>query len=155
MSVSRSLLLSVVATTATLGLLLGRATPVSAATMAPATAPNTTVSPSRCYMRADWPHASTHQPGRMNGVIRAFCMNVVPRMTHTAQMWEPRWWGWDRIGVKGYVNNYYVRAVSTEANDVCKKVTIRVTGNGYVIDVDSQHYYASVESKHVTNPCGL
>jgi hypothetical protein len=91
----------------------------------------------------------------MNGVIRAYCMNVVPRMTHTAQMWETRWWGWDRIGVKGSVNDYYVKAVSAEANDVCKNNTVRVTGSGYVIDVDGHHYYASVESKHVKNPCGL
>jgi hypothetical protein len=41
------------------------------------------------------------------------------------------------------------------ANDWCKNNTVRVTGNGYVIDRDGRSYYASTVSSSVKNPCGL
>ena len=41
------------------------------------------------------------------------------------------------------------------ANDWCKNNTVRVTGNGYVIDRDFRTYYASTISSSVKNPCAL
>jgi NAD(P)H-nitrite reductase large subunit len=70
-------------------------------------------------------------------------------------MWETRWWGWDRIGHKASVARWQAENISITAWDWCKKNTVRVTGSGYVIDVDFRTYYASTESIHVNNPCGL
>ncbi|MDQ1468422.1 MAG: hypothetical protein QOH10_2837 [Actinomycetota bacterium] len=173
MSFPRSLVLAILSVTSTLGLLILGAPQVASATVsAPqagqgspdrsgyrswkgtAPAPDV-VSPSGCVQKADYPHASSHYPGRMNGVVRATCNTWVPRISHSAQMWETRWWGWDRIGTKGYVNAYNVKTASTEANDKCRRSTIRVTGSGFVIDIDGRSYYASTESIHVKNPCGL
>jgi hypothetical protein len=70
-------------------------------------------------------------------------------------MWETRWWGWDRIGNVGYMNAYAHSEAQAFGNDKCRNTTIRTTGTGYVIDVDGKHYYASTESKHISNPCGL
>ena len=57
-------------------------------------------------------------------------------------MWESRWWGWDRIGIKGYVSDIDSKALSVNASDKCRNNTVRVTGSGSVIDVDGRTYYA-------------
>ena len=160
--VARRLALS---TTAAVGLLILAAPQVASAASgqagyvlaAPAStaSPSLAISPSGCVQTAMWPHASTHVPGTMNGGIGTKCSRVVPQISLTAQMWETRWWGWDRIGIVGRMNAYYHNAALTYANDRCRKSTIRTTGTGYVIDIDNQHYYASTESKHVYNPCNL
>jgi hypothetical protein len=156
MFVPRSLVLSIVATTATIGfLLLSSPQVASASVTAVHASPGLAVSPSLCTQTALWPHQSTHVPGTMNGAIRAKCSAVVPQISLTAQMWETRWWGWDRIGKKGYMNAYNHSEAQAYGNDICRNATIRTTGNGFVIDVDRQPYYASTESIHVKNPCGL
>ena len=115
------------------------------------------VSPSGCVQTADHPHNSFHEPTRANGTVRAVCRKYsrVPSFWLTAQMWETRWWGWDRIGVRGKVTRAFVASVGTFANDWCKKNTVRVTGDGYVIDVDARKYYASTVSASIKNPCNL
>jgi hypothetical protein len=94
-------------------------------------------------------------PGTADGVVTTTCRASIPEISHTAQMWETRWWGWDRIGHKGSVTVFDSIGASTTAWDVCKKNTVRVTGNGFVVDVDGRRYYASTESIHVKNPCHL
>jgi hypothetical protein len=176
MSPSRPLLLAILSATTTLGLLTLGAPSVASAAVAPDAGPANraastshsaytpaagtgaspaTDSPSGCYQKADDPHDSGHRDGRMNGVVRTKCTRAVPRMSFTAQMWETRWWGWDRIGIKGSITVYGWSYAKTFGNDWCKNNTVRVTGNGYVIDVDGRTYYASTESAHVKNPCDL
>ena len=91
----------------------------------------------------------------MNGEARATCNNAVPRMRHTAQLWETRWWGWDRIGVKGLHDKRSVRKGSAFGNDRCRKNLIRLTGDGYVQDHDGKKYTASTISRRINNPCRL
>lgn len=117
--------------------------------------PVTQESPSGCEQDAHDPHESNHQPGRMNGEVRATCRNPVPRMAHAAQMWETRWWGWDKIGVKGAFDRRGVRRGSAFGNDTCRKNWVRVTGDGEITDVDTRTYYASTESTHLENACRL
>ena len=176
MSVSRSLRLAILAPLATIACLTLAVPPVGAAGAAPAPpSPATTnrstyqpaptsgvvayaaVSPSGCVQTADHPHNSGHEDGRANGAVRAVCRKYsrVPNFWLTAQMWETRWWGWDRIGVRGTVSRSFVSSVATFGNDWCKKNTVRVTGNGYVLDVDARKYYASTVSVSIKNPCGL
>jgi hypothetical protein len=172
MSPSRPLLLAVLSATTTFGLLTLGAPAVAAAAVAPdavvstahstdaplaepgAVVPDAT-SPSGCIQRADYPHQSTHVPGTMNGQVRTTCRVYVPRISETAQMWETRWWGWDRIGIKGSVNDIDAKSASANASDKCRNNTVRVTGSGSVVDVDGRTYYATTESIHVNNPCHL
>jgi hypothetical protein len=177
MSPSRPLLLAILSATTTLGLLMLGAPSVASAAVAPdagpsnqpastarsayaptveagAATPNTT-SPSGCVQRADYPHKSTHVPGTMNGVVRTTCLVYVHRISESAQMWETRWWGWDRIGIRGSVSDIDAKAASANASDKCRNNTVRVTGSGSVVDVDGRTYYATTESIHVNNPCGL
>jgi hypothetical protein len=112
------------------------------------------VTPSGCYQRADNPHESAHA-GNMAGHVWAICRNVIPEMYHTAQLWEQRWWGWDRIGVKGTFHRTRVSRGRATGSDRCRKNWIRVTGSGWVVDVDGRRYYSSTESNHIYNPCGL
>jgi hypothetical protein len=147
----------------TITLLVALAAPVAAATTTgtshylpgPGARPAAAVSPSGCVQTADYPHPSTHVRGTMGGAIRARCRNAVPELSHSAQMWETRWWGWDRIGAKGSVTKYWSNSANAFGTDHCRNSTVRVTGSGFVIDVDGLSYYASTESKHVTNPCRL
>jgi hypothetical protein len=172
MSLSRPLLLAILSATTTLGLLTLGAPSVASAAVAPNAVPNTahasyhpvaaagtvapnTTSPSGCIQRADYPHKSKHVPGTADGVVTTTCTQYVPEMAFTAQMWETRWWGWDRIGHKASVARFSVQKLSISAWDYCKKNTVRTTGSGYVIDLDHRTYYASTESIHVKNPCGL
>jgi hypothetical protein len=176
MSPSRPLLLAILSATTTLGLLTLGAPSVASAAVAPdagrSNQPETTaharytpapeagaspaaVSPSGCIQRADYPHKSTHVPGTMNGVVRTTCLVYVHKISESAQMWETRWWGWDRIGIRGSVTDIDAKAASTNASDKCRNNTVRVTGSGSVVDVDGRTYYATTESIHVKNPCHL
>jgi hypothetical protein len=171
MSPSRPLLLAILIPATTLGLLTVGAPPVASAAVVPdavASAAHSAyrpaagtgaapaaVSPSGCTQLADYPHKSTHVPGTMNGVVRTLCRIYVPRISETAQMWESRWWGWDRIGIKGSVSEIDSKGLSTNASDKCRNNTVRVTGSGSVLDVDGRTYYATTESIHVKNPCHL
>ena len=112
-------------------------------------------SPSGCEQQAHNPHASDHRDGRMNAEIRATCKNKVPRMQHTAQLWETRIWGWNEIGVPGSFNGHDVQKGRAFANDVCKKNLVRVTGLGDITDTDSHVYYSGTESNPIDNPCNL
>ena len=114
------------------------------------------VSPSGCVQTADHPHKSSTGP--RNGRWRAddhVQPGHIPLIAQTAQMWETRWWGWDRIGTKGVISRFEVAIVESTAWSWCKKNTVRVTGSGHVIDVDHQSYYASTMSISVKNPCKL
>jgi hypothetical protein len=172
MSLSRPLLLAILSATTTLGLLTLGAPSVASAAVAPNAVPNTahasyhpvaaagtvapnTTSPSGCIQQADYPHKSTHVPGTMNGTVRTVCRVYVPRISENAQMWESRWWGWDRIGIKGSAGDIDSKALTVNASDKCRNNTVRVTGSGSVIDVDRRTYYATTESIHVKNPCQL
>ncbi len=171
MSVPRPLLLTILSAATTLGLLTLGAPSVASAAVAPNAASitarsaygpvpakgasPTAVSPSGCIQTADYPHKSSHVPGTMNGVVRTVCRVYVPKISETAQMWESRWWGWDRIGIKGSVSQIDAKAMSANASDKCRNNTVRITGSGSVLDVDGRTYYASTESIHVKNPCHL
>lgn len=112
-------------------------------------------SPSGCVQRANNPHYSTHVAGRMNAEVRATCATTVPRMYHTSQLWETRWWGWDRIGVKGVFDRTWASRGSAYGNDTCRNNLIRATGDGFVDDRDGQRYYSATESNWIDNPCNL
>ena len=182
MSVSRTLRLAILSSAATVALLTLAAPHVAGASAAAAPAPErphgvseragyraapdpgaagpstvstSMVSPSGCIQRADYPHRSTHKPGTADGVLRTTCNWHVPEIAQTAQMWETRWWGWDRIGTKGVIARFEIASVASTAWDWCKKNTVRVTGSGHVIDVDRRSYYASTVSISVKNPCNL
>jgi hypothetical protein len=172
MSVPRSRLLSILCATATLGLLTLGAPQVASAAVA-STAGQTShdrvgygsapgndpslqaLSPSGCVQYADHPHESSTTPGRVNGKVRAVCNLTVPKMSHSAQLWETRWWGWDRIGINQRYSHLWSKFGRAIANDWCKNNTVRVTGNGYIIDRDSKTYYASTISASIKNPCSF
>jgi hypothetical protein len=165
MSVSRIRSFVVLCTTASLCLVaLGALQAASAAATSPpagngySSTPGSgvsaqAVSPSGCVQFADRPHSSTTSTGRVNGKVRAVCNVTVPKMSFSAQLWETRWWGWDRIGVNQPYSRAWSKFGRAMANDWCKNNTVRVTGNGYVIDRDGRSYYASTVSNSVTNPC--
>ena len=162
MSVSRTFMLAALPLTATLGLLAvgvpqvasASASPPSASAAARVVSPDgTAVSPSGCIQYADRPHGSTTSAGRVNAKVRAVCNVVVPKMSFSAQLWETRWWGWDRIGINQPYSRLWSKFGRAMANDWCKNNTVRVTGNGYVIDHDGRSYYASTVSSSVKNPC--
>ena len=168
MSVPRSVRFTLLCAATTLGLLMAGAPQIASAataaghqsTYAAAAAGGggaapASVSPSGCVQFADYPHRSTHVPGTMNGLVRTSCRIYIPKISETAQMWESRWWGWDRIGIKGSVSDIDSKSASTSASDKCRNNSVRVTGSGSVVDVDGRTYYSSTESRHVTNPCGL
>jgi hypothetical protein len=172
MSLPRSFLLTILATATTLGFLTLSAPQVASATVSAPAPQGTTaragydapawsapapqlLSPSGCIQYADNPHYSTTTPGRMNAKVRAECVLTVPKMQHSAQLWETRWWGWDRIGINQPYSKLWSKFGRAMANDWCKNNTVRGTGYGYVTDRDGRTYYAATVSASVKNPCTL
>jgi hypothetical protein len=143
-----------------IGFLAGTAVPVAAATVqsqhgyAPAAATGAPVSPSGCYQHIDNPHLSYHY-GEIAGELRTKCRNSIPQILQSAQLWERRWWGWDRVGIKGDKHVYWVSEITSWARVSCRKSSMKVTASGYVIDLDNRQYYASTASPSVNNPCNL
>jgi hypothetical protein len=125
----------------------GKATGV----MHPATGP--AQGPIQCVQQANNPHRSDHF-GWMSAEVTATCRAKVIHMYHTAQLWENRWWGGERIGVRDTFDKTNVKFGAANAHDVCiANDPIWVTGEGYVVDTDGQTYDAATESNHITNPC--
>lgn len=145
---------------AAIAMVLVAATPAGAASLAherayaPTVRQSAPVSPSGCYQQADHPHRSLHL-GWIAGEVKTQCRNPVPRITQVAQLWESRWWGWDRVGTKGNKTVYWKKYQPIWANVTCRHSELKVTGSGTIVDVDDDTYYASTESAGVNNPCGL
>jgi hypothetical protein len=56
-------------------------------------------SPHLCRGQSNLPHRSTHNPANVNGEARTYCRaGAVSYLWAQAQLWEKRWWGWDKVG---------------------------------------------------------
>lgn len=58
--------------------------------------------PGGCNTAAHDPHPSAHVPGTIPAEVRQDCPNAVEQNSTDAQMWEHRFWGFDRIGDPGF-----------------------------------------------------
>ena len=117
----------------------------------PAAAP---VSPSGCWQQIDNPHKSKYF-GDIAAELRTTCRNPIPEIAQSVQLWESRWWGWDRVGSKGSVHVYWESRVTSWSNASCRNSSMRATGSGTIVDLDGDKYYASTASPSVKNPCKL
>lgn len=90
------------------------------------------LSPARCGDQLHNIHASSHRPGRMNVEYRVTCkLGSAEKLHGEVQLWEDRFWGWDRIGVAGNSTKRNARKLSVYANDVCRNNHIEATASGY------------------------
>ena len=109
-----------------------------------------------CKVRAHRPHLSRHAEDkgehRVNGEIRIECEKRKPELRVTAELWETRWWGWDRLNDHpSEKKKHNGRKVSAFANAGCNPgMTVRVTGDGYVTYRDGKTLSGGVESEHIT-----
>ena len=109
-----------------------------------------------CRLRAHHIHESEHKDGRMNGEVRGTCRPAVRWMWHYAQLWEWRFWGWDRIGRRGIYNHGPTTVGSAYGNDICRDGHIRLEGYGWIQSNNGQIYFAHHPVwRYATNPCGL
>jgi len=112
------------------------------------------ISPAGCRVQADYPHKSTHVPGTINGVGRVLCNTSTTSVSIRAQLWETRWYGWEKIGTPGYKSGIIGSSLLMKANgwDDCRAgATYRVSAYGtsneggrtYSGEHISTSYYAS------------
>ena len=128
----------------------GKATSITGV-IHPATGP--AQGPSQCVQQANNPHRSDHF-GWMSAEVTANCRAKVIHMHHSAQLWENRWWGGEKIGASDTFDKTNVQSGAANAHEDCiANDPIWVTGEGYVVDTDGQTYDAATESDHITNPC--
>lgn len=85
-------------------------------------------SPSECFGHSDYPHNSSHVVGTVNGVARSDCEVAVYYLSVKAQLWESRWWGWDRVGVPGSDQRATAQSVSANSWWECRNNDFRITG---------------------------
>ncbi len=107
-----------------------------------------------CDLRLDDIHASRHVPGNMNVVFTVSCPLSLPELHIEAQLWEVRWWGWDRIGIRGTESRYNASYAQTNASDRCRNNRIRATANGYGIHF-GMRYEGPEQRRYANNPCNL
>lgn len=105
-------------------------------------------SPALCNGNAQNPHHSKHQPTTISAMVSTDCRAYVPTLIVRGQMWENRWWGFDRIGdpAESAQNNaIIVRAVPSAP---CRTNVMRVTGRhesvegGRVYSLDTENVQA-------------
>ena len=99
-------------------------------------------------------HASVHAPGRMNVTFKVNCNVQLETLHIWAQLWEDRWWGWDRIGVRGSKTRHNVRKATVHANDRCRNNETRATAGGWGI-LNGVYHEGPSRTKYADNPCNL
>ncbi len=112
-------------------------------------------SPSKCKQSAYTPRQSG---SKVRGKIRGSCKNRVPRMRHTAELLRWQGWtggGWRAIGNVGAYDKKNTSSGSAYGTTPCTKHKFKVTGEGYVIDVDNVKYLTGTTSRIGNNPCDL
>lgn len=110
---------------------------------------------SPCEGQLHYIHKSSHRPGRMNVGLEATCSKAMDTLHIWAQLWEVRWWGWDRIGTKGKDTQHDVTELIVYANDKCRNNYIRATANGWGILNGNIYGEGSGFTRYANNPCGL
>lgn len=116
---------------------------------------STAVNPANCIQQANNPHVSTtpRENGQVKGEVRTTCAYRIQHLYQTAQLWEKRWWGWDRVGTKGvYDKDFPTTTVQTFGRSSCRNNKMRTTGYGEA-KIAGKIYYAQTESDAVKIVC--
>jgi hypothetical protein len=83
------------------------------------------------------------------GEVRTQCRYRPAYISKEAQLWEHRWWGFNKVGTRGTINKANpMTKVQIFGRWECRNNVFRTTGDGYIV-VAGNKYYASTESKHV------
>lgn len=107
-------------------------------------------SPSRCRGKSNWPRQSTSYAtwADMKGYAKTWCQNGVPLIEVETWIWRRRWWGYQKMGERGYgkKTNYSYYIGRSGHWDGCETNRWRTVGRHHVIDIDGEHY--SLETQH-------
>lgn len=98
--------------------------------------------PAGCTTKADNPHPSRHEPGRINAEVRQQCPVVVERNSTEAKLWERRWWGYDVIGGPNFSELTTSKNSKVSVSAPCRTNSIRVTGYGHYLWA-GQHFQSA------------
>lgn len=114
-------------------------------------------SPSMCSQSSE-PPIKWGSSNKVRGKVVAKCSQSVPEMHHTAELL--RWQGfagggWRAIGQVGVFDGTNVRSGSAYGTTTCTKHNFKVTGEGYVVDVDDVKYLTGTTSRIAENPCEM
>ncbi len=113
-------------------------------------------SPSGCIQRSKTPR---RWGNNVKGEVRVRCNARVTRMRHTAELmrWEGLLsGGWDGIGTIGEYNGRNTRSGTAYGITTCTRHKFKVTGAGYVLDVDGVKYHnVGTTSRIANNPCRI
>ena len=112
-------------------------------------------SPSNCKQSAYTPRKSG---SKVRGKIRGKCDNRVLRMRHNAELLRWQGWtsgGWRAIGSVGVYDKRNTAVDYAYGTTSCTDHKFKVTGEGYVIDVDNVKYLTGTTSRIANNPCNL
>lgn len=107
--------------------------------------------PFGCNQISNYPHASSHVPGAVNAEVRTTCDSPPVWIQQSAQLWEKRWWGWNKIGSAGNNEVDNRATISTFANTTwCHNgMTVILTGSGRLMADDGKIYSVTSVSKSV------
>lgn len=84
-------------------------------------------SPSGCTGRSDYPHRSGHISGNVNAASVTMCLQNVPSIHASGQLWQNRWFGFEQVGTPGSSTKYYYDQASAFSYWECRDNLFRVT----------------------------
>lgn len=111
-----------------------------------------TPSPADCWGQSDYPHHSSHVIPTINGVAWTKCRYNVDALSVEAQLWERRWWGWDRVGTAGSEANSNRSSIKANSAWTCQNNSFRTTGYHQSVERGGV-FTASTGSPSITMVC--
>jgi len=107
---------------------------------------------SPCQLTIDYPHSSGHVRGTINVEAHTNCNLHVDSIQQTVQLWEKRWWGYDRIGTRGNGFVTQSRYLKTNAVAGCRSNDIIATAAGRA-SIGGKTFSATVQSPKMFISC--
>lgn len=107
------------------------------------------ISPNRCRGHSSIPHQSTSfgTYGEMKGFAKTYCENPIPFMEVEAWIWRRRWWGYQKMGDRGYGGHYWDMSIGRSGHWAgCETNMWRTVGRHHVRDIDGRDY--ALETQH-------
>jgi hypothetical protein len=105
-------------------------------------------SPAGCVGRANNPHKTGNS---VKGVTQTDCLEPVPRLRATSQLWRHRWWGYEKVGSKGNNTNYNSWQVKASGLfSPCQTNSWRTEGEHWSYETSGTYYFHSMKYADVS-----
>ncbi len=106
------------------------------------------LSPAGCIGKSNNPHQSGWE---VKGVTQIDCNWAVNSLRTTAQVWRHRWWGYEKIGIKGDNTNPWDDQVKASGfgDTACETNWYRTSGEHWSLEGTTTYYLSTLKNAEV------